>query len=80
MLHCINHLHPVNQNRWDVHAQVGKRLPILKALLENPYTPWQTVVVKERQWSWELYTTNRLAHSRVVSHRATCTAYPLGPC
>ena len=58
--------------------KVGKRLPALKELSENPYTPWQTVVVKERQWSWRLYPTNRLTHSRVVSYRAKSTAYPLG--
>ena len=28
-------------------CQVGERLPGLKALVDNPYTPWQTVVVKD---------------------------------
>lgn len=27
--------------------KVGKRLPTLKALINNPYTPWHTVVVKD---------------------------------
>lgn len=27
--------------------KVGKRLPALKALIDNPYTPWQTVVLKD---------------------------------
>lgn len=27
--------------------KVGKRLPTLKALIDNPYTPWQTVVLKD---------------------------------
>lgn len=27
--------------------KVGKRLPGLKALIDNPYTPWQTVVLKD---------------------------------
>jgi len=27
--------------------KVGKRLPTLKALIDNPYTPWHTVVVKD---------------------------------
>jgi len=26
---------------------VGKRLPGLKALVNNPYTPWQTVEMKD---------------------------------
>jgi hypothetical protein len=27
--------------------KVGKRLPTLKALIDNPYTPWHTVVLKD---------------------------------
>ena len=27
--------------------KVGKRLPTLKALIENPYTPWETIVVSD---------------------------------
>lgn len=27
--------------------KVGKRLPGLKALVNNPYTPWQTVEMKD---------------------------------
>lgn len=27
--------------------KVGKRLPALKALIDNPYTPWQSVVLKD---------------------------------
>jgi len=31
--------------------KVGKRLPGLKALVNNPYTPWQTVEMKGLVWS-----------------------------
>jgi len=32
-------------NKWA--PKVGKRLPGLKALVNNPYTPWQTVEMKD---------------------------------
>ena len=81
MLHYINHLHLVNQtedkavrephrnflSRWDVHAQVGKRLPTLKALLENPYTPWQTIVIKDWYGHGD-YTLQIVSHIAVWYH------------
>ena len=67
MLHSINHLHPVNLSRWAVHAQVGKRLPTLKALIENPYTPWQTVVVKDWYGHGD-YTLQIASHTAVWYH------------
>ncbi len=47
--------------------KVGKRLPTLKALLENPYTPWQTVVVKDWYAHGE-YTLQIASHTAVWYH------------
>ncbi len=47
--------------------KVGKRLPTLKALLENPYTPWQTVIVKDWYGHGE-YTLQIVSHTAVWYH------------
>lgn len=47
--------------------KVGKRLPTLKALLENPYTPWQTVVVKD-WYGHGNYTLQITSHTAVWYH------------
>jgi hypothetical protein len=67
MLHFINHLYSVNLNKWDVLASVGKRLPTLKALLENPYTPWQSVIVRDWYGHGE-YTLQIASHTAVWYH------------
>ena len=67
LLHSINHLHPVNLSRWGDHAQVGKRLPTVKALVENSYTPWQTVVIKDWYGHGE-YPLQFVSHTAVWYH------------
>ncbi len=47
--------------------KVGKRLPTLKALIENPYTPWQTVVVKDWYGHGD-YTLQIASHTAVWYH------------
>ncbi len=43
--------------------KVGKRLPGLKALVNNPYTPWQTVEMKDwyGQGDYSLHVTSATA-------------------
>jgi hypothetical protein len=47
--------------------KVGKRLPTLKPLLENPYTPWQTIVIKDWYGHGE-YTLHIVSHTAVWYH------------
>ena len=47
--------------------KVGKRLPTLKALIENPYTPWQTLVVKDWYGHGD-YTLQIASHTAVWYH------------
>ena len=47
--------------------KVGKRLPTLKALLENPYTPWQSVIVRDWYGHGE-YTLQIASHTAVWYH------------
>ena len=47
--------------------KVGKRLPTLKALIENSYTPWQTVVVKDWYGHGD-YTLQIASHTAVWYH------------
>jgi len=47
--------------------KVGKRLPTLKELIENPYTPWQTVIVKDWYGHGD-YTLQIASHTAVWYH------------
>lgn len=47
--------------------KVGKRLPTLKALIENPYTPWQTLVIKDWYGQGD-YTLQIASHTAVWYH------------
>lgn len=47
--------------------QVGQRLTTLKALIDNPYTPWQTVVVKDWYGQGD-YTLQIASHTAVWYH------------
>ena len=67
LLHSINQPHLVNNSKWAVLASVGKRLPALKDLIENPYTPWQTVVVKDWYGHGD-YTLQIASHTAVWYH------------
>lgn len=46
---------------------VGKRLPTLKALIENPYTPWETVVLQDWYGQGD-YTLQVASHTAVWYH------------
>jgi len=46
MLNCIDQHRFVAQTNGP-SRKVGKRLPGLKALVNNPHTPWQTVEMKD---------------------------------
>jgi len=48
-------------------SQVGKRLPTLKTLVDNPYTPWHTVVVKDWYGHGD-YTLQITSHTAVWYH------------
>ena len=67
MLPFITLLLSAKRNKWVVHAQVGKRLPTLKALIDNPYTPWHTVVVKDWYGHGD-YTLQITSHTAVWYH------------
>jgi hypothetical protein len=45
LLPSINLLHPALPSRWDGKRKVGKRLPTLKTLLNDPKTSWQPVTI-----------------------------------
>jgi hypothetical protein len=47
--------------------KVGKRLPTLKALIDNPYTPWHPVVVKDWYGHGD-YTLQITSHTAVWYH------------
>jgi len=47
--------------------KVGKRLPLLKAPIENPYTPWQTIIVKDWYGHGD-YTLQIASHTAVWDH------------
>ncbi len=47
--------------------KVGKRLPILKTLIENPYTPWQSVVLQDWYGQGD-YTLQIASHTAVWYH------------
>jgi hypothetical protein len=47
--------------------QVGKRLPTLKELSANPYTPWQSVIVKN-WYAHGDYTLQIASHTAVWYH------------
>jgi hypothetical protein len=67
MQHSTSHLHRVNLSKWVVLAPVGKRLPILKALIDNPYTPWHTVVLPDWYGHGD-YTLQIASHTAVWYH------------
>lgn len=55
--------------------KVGQRLPGLKALVVNPYTPWQTVVVKD--WYGQGDYTLEIASSTAVWYHAGKPTVPI---
>ena len=75
MLNSINQLRLVNLSRWGVPALVGKRLPSLKALVDNPYTPWQTVVLKD--WYGQDDYTLHITSATAVWYKTGMPAVPI---
>ncbi len=67
MLPFITLLLSVKRNRWVVLAPVGKRLATLKTLIDNPYTPWHTVLVKDWYGHGD-YTLQITSHTAVWYH------------
>ena len=55
--------------------KVGQRLPGLKALIDNPYTPWRTVVMKD--WYGQGDYALELASSTAVWYHTGMSAVPL---
>ena len=55
--------------------KVGQRLPPLKALVDNPYTPWQSVVVAD--WYGQGDYTLEIASSTAVWYHAGMAAVPI---
>lgn len=55
--------------------KVGKRLPGLKALVDNPYTPWQTVVIKD--WYGQDNYTLHIASATAVWYKTGMPAVPI---
>lgn len=55
--------------------KVGQRLSGLKALVDNPYTPWQTVVVKD--WYGQGDYTLEIASSTAIWYHAGKPAVPI---
>lgn len=55
--------------------KVGQRLPGLKALVDNPYTPWQTVVMED--WYGQGDYTLEIASSTAVWYHTGMAAVPL---
>lgn len=63
--------HPKQMGR---PRKVGQRLPGLKALVDNPYTPWQTVIMKD--WYGQGDYTLHIASATAVWYK---TGMPLVP-
>jgi hypothetical protein len=55
--------------------KVGKRLPSLKALVDHPDTPWQTIVVKD--WSGQGDYTLHIASATAVWYKTGMPAVPI---
>lgn len=55
--------------------RVGQRLPGLKALVDNPYTPWQTVVMED--WYGQGDYSLEIASSTAVWYRSGLPAVPI---
>lgn len=55
--------------------KVGSRLPGLKALVDNPYTPWQTVVIND--WYGQNNYPLEIASSTAVWYHAGMPAVPI---
>lgn len=55
--------------------KVGKRLPSLKALVDNPYTPWQTVVLKD--WYGQDDYTLHITSATAVWYKTGMPAVPI---
>lgn len=55
--------------------KVGQRLPSIKALVDNPYTPWQTVVVQD--WYAQANYTLYIASATAVWYKTGMPAVPI---
>ncbi len=58
--------------------KVGKRLPGLKALVDNPYTPWQTVEMKDWYGQGDYLLHIASATASLVQNRDASRANSLG--
>jgi len=75
MLNCIDQHRFVAQTNGP-SRKVGKRLPGLKALVNNPYTPWQTVEMKD--WYGRGDYPRHLSNRSLVQNWDASRAHSLG--